>query len=195
MTIAQHLPGTCHSTTCFEAIFLRAIATGQGHSYLRAPLTRLPAGSSFLPQPLPLSLAAIMDPSFADLNQQGKNADTEQARQHHVRTAGEESHDVLARRQHEREQRRCDQRPQLSTAFERQRRQQPGEDMPIIAAPSKASIIAARAPIPAAASPAPPATTRRRRSYGIIAACSEAVDRSVDEFVDGLWRGLLAGLW
>ena len=40
MTIAQHLPETCHGRARFEAFFLRLIAAAQGHSYLRAPLTR-----------------------------------------------------------------------------------------------------------------------------------------------------------
>ena len=45
----------------------------------------------------------------------------------------------------------------------------------------------APAPIPAAASPAPPATTPRRRSCGIIAACLQAVDR--------LWMGCGQACW
>src|SRR5438067_8105438 len=57
--------------------------------------------------------------------------------------------------------------------------------MPIIAVRSGVSTIVAPAPIPAAASPAPPATTRRKRFCGITGRCSQAVDRPVDE----LWTG------
>ena len=64
------------------------------------------------------------------MEQQCEQADAEHTREQRIRAAGEYGYDVLARRQQEGEQRRRDQRPQMLSAIERQRRNEPGKDLP-----------------------------------------------------------------